>query len=179
QQRDIAERVDEKRLQRRLQEGCENKEAPNAVDDAGNAREQLDRNSDRTAQPYGAKLGEEYRDRGGHKRSVDRGKRPEFFRHRIPALGDKKVQTERAEGRPGAEEQRKQDRAKDAQNGQRAGTGQDAKELIDGADLAQPLDAFLLVRRGQCTILQRDINQGWPPGGRHKRLSSPRRSGAY
>ena len=45
-----------------LQERREHEQAPDAVDDAGNAGQQLDRDADRPAQPERAQLGQEHRD---------------------------------------------------------------------------------------------------------------------
>src|SRR5262245_22028359 len=52
-------RIDEGRLQRLLQDGGEYEEAPDAIDDARDAGEQLNGDADRTAQPQRAELGEE------------------------------------------------------------------------------------------------------------------------
>ena len=107
--RHVAERVDQERLQRRLQERREDEQAPDAVDDAGNAGEQFDGDADRPAQPLRAQLGEKERDhqadrnrdQHGNERgddgAVDRRQRAEIVGDRIPALADQKAEAEGAE----------------------------------------------------------------------------------
>ena len=54
-----AERVDQERLDVLLQERREDEQAPDAVDDAGDAGQQLDGDADRPPEPVRAQLGEE------------------------------------------------------------------------------------------------------------------------
>ena len=82
----------------RCRNGREHEQAPDAVDDAGNAGQQLDRDADRPAQPHRAQLGEEERDHEpdrhrdqhgderGDERAVDRREGAELLGHRIPAF---------------------------------------------------------------------------------------------
>ena len=58
----VAEQRDQARLHVLLQERREYEQAPDAVDDAGNAGEQLDRDPDRPAQLHRTQLGQEHRD---------------------------------------------------------------------------------------------------------------------
>ena len=108
QHRDIAEGRDQERLHVLLQERREHEQAPDAVDDARNAGEQLDRDADRPAQPHRAQFGQEdrdqqadrhrdqHRDQRGDERAVDRRQRAELLGHRIPALADQEAEAERA-----------------------------------------------------------------------------------
>ncbi len=60
--RDRPEHIDQPRLHVLLQEGREHEQAPDAVDDAGDRGQQLDRDTDRSLEPGRRKLGEEDRD---------------------------------------------------------------------------------------------------------------------
>ena len=96
--RDVAERGDQERLHVLLQERREDEQAPDAVDDARDAGEQLDRDADRAAEQHRAQFGQEHsdhqadrdrdqhRDEGSDERAVDRRERAEALGHRVPAL---------------------------------------------------------------------------------------------
>src|SRR5205085_261556 len=102
---------DQERLQRLLQKWGEYEQAPDAVDNARNAGEQLDRDADRTAQPHRAKLGEKDRNQNsdGHREqhrnarsdqgAVNRSQRSKSFRYRIPALLNQEVEAKCTERR--------------------------------------------------------------------------------
>src|SRR5262249_24316772 len=128
QDRHIAEQVYQERLQRLLQEGGEDEETPNAVDEAGNAGQELDRNADRPAQKLRAQLGQkhgdektdrnrdQHGDEGGDKGAVDRGERAEALGDRIPPFLDEEIEAERLQRRHGADDQGEDDAAKQAEN---------------------------------------------------------------
>src|SRR5258708_1396155 len=94
QPRNVAEYVDQERLQRLLQERREHEQAPYSVDDARDPRQHLDSDRDGTPQPQRAELGQEDRDQEtdrhrdqhrqerGHDRAVDRRQRTELLRDR-------------------------------------------------------------------------------------------------
>ena len=111
-----------------LQERREHEQAPDAVNDAGNAREQLDGDADRTPQPHRAQFGEKYcdeqADRNGDQHgderrndgAVDRRDGAEFFGDRIPGLFIEEAHAERAQRRQRPPDQRDDDTAEDDQN---------------------------------------------------------------
>jgi hypothetical protein len=125
-----------------LQEWRKDKQAPDAVDDARNARQQLNRGADRAPQPHRAKFSEKQRDKqtdwdGNHHRddgsddgTVNRRDRAELLGDRIPALGDKEAETELAEGKTGAPDQRCDDGAEQDQHRHGGGAGQPPKAAI-------------------------------------------------
>jgi hypothetical protein len=100
QDRNAVEDLDHEGLEGVGQERAQHEEAPHAVDDRGNAGEQLDRHADRAAQPLRTELGEEdrnaeadgngnqHRDERGDERAVHRPERAEHgrIRRRRPAL---------------------------------------------------------------------------------------------
>ena len=112
-----------------LQKRREHEQAPDAVDDAGNAGEQFDSYADRAAQPHRAQLGQEQRDeqadrhrdqhcdQRGDDGAVNRSNRPEFLGDRIPDFFVKEADAKRAQGRQGPPDQRDDDTAEDDENG--------------------------------------------------------------
>src|SRR5262252_281979 len=179
QHRDIAESRDQERLQGFLQERREYEQAPDAIDDAGNTRQELDGDPYRPTQPQGAQLGEEHgdqqpdrdrdqhRDERGDEGAVDRRQRAEFLRHRVPALLDEKIQPEGAQRRHRAIDERNNDPAENDQHPDRRGAGENAEESVGGA---QPAERLGPRRHGvglNRVALQRHIDHGSPPGGLH------------
>jgi hypothetical protein len=119
--------------------GYRHEQAPDAVDDAGNSRQQLDGYADRTAQPLRAQLAQEQRDQHAHrhgdqhgdqrrdKRAVDRRQCPETLRHRVPVLIDQKRRTEGPQGRQTAERQGNDDTPEQRQHAE----GRGARHLVE------------------------------------------------
>ena len=115
--RDVAKRIDKERLDIALHHRPEVIDAPDAVDDGWNSREELDRDADRSAQGQPAELRQEDRDaepdRNGDqhgnqrrdKRAVDRGRGAELLLRRAPGVREEEAEAEFAKRRPGAEEQ--------------------------------------------------------------------------
>ena len=132
----MAEHGDQERLQGLLQERREHEQAPDAVDDAGNAGEQFDGDADRAAQPQRAQFGQKQRDEQAdrhrdqhgderrHDGAVDRREGAEFFGDRVPTLGHQKTEAEGAQRRQGAVDQRNNDAAEDDEHRDGAGAGQ-------------------------------------------------------
>src|SRR5215471_7705479 len=170
---DIAESRDQERLQGLLQEGREYEQAPDAIDDAWNTRQDLDGPS----QPHGAQLSEKYgdqepdrhrdqhRDERGDKRAVDRRQRAEFLRNRVPALLDEEIQTKGTQRRQRPIDEGNNDATEDDQHPDRCGAGENAEEHIGDT---QPVER-LGPRRYRVGLyrvaLQRNIDHGSPPGG--------------
>src|SRR5262249_41596356 len=140
--RDVAEQADQEWLQRLLQERREHEQAPDAIDDARNAGQELDRDADRPAQELRAQFGQKYRDQQpdrnrdqhGNERSdegaVDRRERTELFGHGIPALLDQEIEAERLQRRPRSDDQRENHAAEEAENRDGRRTGQMAECLV-------------------------------------------------
>ncbi len=182
QPRHIAKYGDQERLDIFLQERRENEQAPDAVDDAGNAGEQFDSNTDRTPQPHRAKLGEKqrdqqadrHRDQHGDDRSddgaVDRRDGAEFLGHRIPALYIQKAEPERVQSRPRAVHQGNDDAAEDDENGDGGGAGEMAERGIAKTQALQDLAAIRLLRNVDSRALIRNINHGSSPVRLHPAL---------
>ncbi len=117
--RHIGEGVDQPGLQRLLEEGREDEEAPDAVNDRRDAGEQLNRRADRPARPVRAELGEEdgdadadrdadeHGDERGDHRAVDRGNGAELLGDRVPALRRDKAEAEGVQRRERNEDQGK------------------------------------------------------------------------
>ena len=115
--RNRAERIDEERLQRLLQQRRQDEQTPNAVNDAGDAREQLDRGADRPFQPFRTQFGNEdgdaetdrnadhHGDDRGHDGAVDRRERAELHLDRVPRLRGQEAPAEMGKCRPGALDQ--------------------------------------------------------------------------
>ena len=95
----VAERVDQRRLDVLLQKRRQHEQAPDAVDDARDRGQQLDHRAERPLQPDRAQFGDEqrdaerdrdadqHRDRRGDQRAVDRRQRAELLGDRVPGLG--------------------------------------------------------------------------------------------
>src|SRR5215472_10033099 len=174
---DIAESRDQERLQGLLQEGREYEQAPDAINDAWNARQELDGDPDGPSQPHGAQLSEKYgdqepdrhrdqhRDERGDKRAVDRRQRAEFLRNRVPALLDEEIQTKGTQRRQRPIDEGNNDATEDDQHPDRCGAGENAEEHIGDT---QPVER-LVPRRYRVGLdrvaLQRNIDHGSPPGG--------------
>ena len=101
-----------------LHEGGKHEQSPDAVDDAGNASQQFDGDTDRAAQDHRAAFGEEnrdpkpdrYGDDHSNKRRDDRAhdgcERAKFFGNGVPNLGRNEAEAEGAEGRISPDHQR-------------------------------------------------------------------------
>ena len=117
----VAEDPRQRRLDVVAENRREHEQAPHAVDDRRNRRQQLDRGAERPLEDDRAHLGEEQRDaeahrhadgerdRRGHQRAVDRRQRAEVHRHRIPGVGDEKAESELLECRDRSPRQRADD----------------------------------------------------------------------
>ncbi len=91
--------VDHQGLDVGLHQRREDEQAPHAVDDRRDRRQQLDRRAERALEPAGRELGQEqrdaeadrngdhHRDQRGHQRAVDRHQRAEFLPHRDSSPG--------------------------------------------------------------------------------------------
>ena len=169
---DIAEDGNQGWLQGLLQERREYEQAPDAVDDAGNAGQQLNGDPNGPPQPHWAQLGQKHsdqqpdRDRDQHRNkrrdegAVDRRERAEFLHNRVPALLDKEVEAESAERRQRAVDEGNNDAAEDDQHPERRGAGENAEDEIDAT---QPIKRF--GPRGKPVgrdhiALQRDVDHG-------------------
>src|SRR6185437_183101 len=116
-ERQIAQRGDEERLGEFLHEGGEHEEAPDAVDDAGDRREQLDHRAQRPLEPDRTEFGDEdgdaegdrdadqHGDRRAHQRAVDRRTSAETLLHRVPGLAGDEAPAELLQGGDGAARQ--------------------------------------------------------------------------
>src|SRR5207244_1571717 len=112
------DRRDHRLLHMQLKPGGEDEQAPDAVDDGGNAGQKLDGDADRTAQQPRAEFGEEdgdadadgYRDQhgdqAGDQGAVDRAQGAEALAGRTPGFGDDEVEAEGLEGGHGAGQER-------------------------------------------------------------------------
>src|SRR5581483_2197698 len=149
QYRHAGEQLDQQRLDVFLQERRQHEQAPDAVDDAGDAGEQLDRGADRALQPARAQLGDEdgdahadrdadeHGDQGGDHGAVDRRQRAEFLGDRVPSLGDEEAEAESLEGGQRTVDQRNDDAAEQQQHGEGGGAGGVAQHRIPDAVPAQ------------------------------------------
>ena len=145
----VAEQLDQRRLQRALQEWCEYEQPPDAVDDARDSGEQLDRDPDRPPQPKRTQLGQEHRnqkadrngdhhgDQGSHQRPVDRGKRPELLGDRIPPLAGQEIEPERRQRRQRAGDQSQDHPGEHRQDRKCGGAGERPEQRIPGPQPAQ------------------------------------------
>ncbi len=127
--RNFAKGVDQHRLHIGLKEGGEHEQAPDAVDDARDAGEQLNGDADRPAQALGADLGQEdgnaeadgnadqHGDEGSQERAVDRRQGAEFLGDRVPALRSKEVEAEGAPSGKRAMHERQHDARENHQHG--------------------------------------------------------------
>ena len=142
QERHAFECGDDQRLHVQLQKRREHKQAPDAVDDARNAGEQLDRGGDRPLERARAQLGNEDRDADGDRNAdnhgndrrddgaVDRRERAELLGHRVPFFGGEKAEAERLERQPGAVDQGNDDAAQQQQHRDRRGARGVAQDRI-------------------------------------------------
>ena len=124
----LLERVDQEGLNVLLHERREHEQAPDAVDDAGDAGQQLDGDADRPAQHHRAELGQEERDHQadrhgdqhgdgrGDQRAVDRRQRAEALGDRVPRFVEQEGEAEGAERRRGADDQGDDDTAQQRQH---------------------------------------------------------------
>src|SRR5206468_2393618 len=106
EQRHVSEEGDYVRLHVHLEKWREHEQAPDAVDDAGNAGEKFDGDADRTSErrraEFGQKDGYAHPERNGDKHgdercydgSVDRGERAELLGDGVPGLGRKEAEAE-------------------------------------------------------------------------------------
>lgn len=103
--------------------GAENKQAPHAVHDARDCRQQLNRNAQRTLEPGGGQFcqkqrdaeahrnGDQQRDKRGDQGSVNRDQRAEDLVRRIPLFGPQKGKAKLLNARPGRDDQGNDDAA--------------------------------------------------------------------
>ncbi len=124
----VAEGADKRGLNVRLQEGSEDEQAPDAVDNAGNACQQLDGDADRAAQywraefsqkdrspePYGNR--DEHRDEGCDQSANDRRAGAEILGNGVPSFGDEEAEAEGLKGERRAHDERRKDRTEDDQH---------------------------------------------------------------
>jgi hypothetical protein len=108
--RDVGESVDQEGLHVRLKPGCKHEQAPDAIDDAGDAGQQLNGGADGALQALRTNLGEKdcdaeadgnpdkHGDSRGDDRPVDRRQGTELLSDRVPFFCDQEVE---AEGAPG------------------------------------------------------------------------------
>src|SRR6516225_530858 len=97
--RDLPEGIDDRRLDVLLNKRREYKQAPNAVDDDGDGREQLNHRGERPFQPDRADFSDEHRHAERHRyadhhgncrgdqSSIDRCEGTELFGYRVPDVG--------------------------------------------------------------------------------------------
>ena len=134
--------LDEEGLDIALHHGAEIIDAPDAVDDRGNSREELDRDADRPTQRRPAELRQEHRDakadrnrdqhgdQRGDEGAVNRRRRAEFLFGRTPGVGEQKADAEFPERRPRANEQGDQDPEQEHKNENRRAEGQQAEAVV-------------------------------------------------
>ena len=157
-----------------LQEGSEYEQTPDAVDDAGNAREQLDGDANRSAQRHGAKLGQEdrgaepdgdgdkHRDKCGDERAADGGKRSELLRNRVPRLGDEEIKPEGLKGECRANDERRKDGTEHYQNANGRRFGRAPEYRIATAEALHNIGAGL-IGDGTNRLVQDHVYQGPNP----------------
>ena len=157
------EPVDEPGLHVRLQDGGQHEQAPDAVDDAGDGSQQLDRDPDRALEPHRGELGEEdgdaeaHRDRqqqrqeGGDERAVHRRERTVLVGDRVPDLAGEEAELEVRQRRPGAGQQRERDAAQQQQHEERGHQRRAAEQALAQAlpDGVARLDRCHGVHRGR------------------------------
>ena len=182
--------IDQERLQGALQERRKHEQAPDAVDDAGNAGEQFDSDADRPAQPQRTNFGQEHGDEEAkrhrndhgdqrcHDRAVDRRQRAKILRDRVPALGDKKSETKFFQRRRGADDQRNDDGAEQNEDEERGRTGDLKKCLVADTQPAQGLRPRHPCGLRHAGTRQRNISHGTLPLGLHAALPSNAKLGA-
>ena len=160
----MADRGDQKGLHRQLQEGRQYEQAPNAVDDAGDAGQKLDGDAQRALEDGGAEFGDEngdaetdghaddHGDERGNDGAVDRRQGAELVRHGIPNLGDKETEAEGAKRRPSADDQRDNDAAQQQQHHQREEQRAGTEEAV-----LQALTAALILGVHRQRIVEGDV----------------------
>ncbi len=141
-QRNAVSGVDDGLLEMELEPGREHEKTPDAVNDGGDAGQQLDGDADRAAERARAQFGEKNRhpdaDRHGHEHGQERGhhgavNRRQAAEHvgcRVPGVGDQKRKAERLDGGHGTDHQREDDPGKDQQNRQGGRPGEEMKPGI-------------------------------------------------
>ena len=176
QHRNAFEQTDHERLEVVGHERAEHEEAPHAVDDRGNAGEQLDGNADRAAQPLRAELGQEdrdaeadrhrnqHRDHRGDQRAVDRTERAEHRRigRRRPARREQEGKAVFPDRRPRARDQRQDDAAEDQQNRDRAGAGDPVERNVAELEGAERLGAIVRSGSFHYVALNRHVRHANP-----------------
>ncbi len=135
-----------KRLQRRLnilgKQRRKHEQAPDTVNNRGNARQQFDRSAQRAAQPYrtglGQKQGNPETDRycdqqcqhRGHHRAVDGRQRTILVVRHAPDIGPQKRQAECLDAGPGFIRERHQNAHQRCQNDQGKNLGDVMKQFV-------------------------------------------------
>ena len=168
-------RLDQDGLQCRLQKRRKHEQAPDAIDDAGNAGQQFDGNANRPPQPLRAQFGEkegdhqanrygdQHGDERGNQRAVYRGQRTILVRHRVPALADKKAEAECPECGQRTADQRDDDAAQQQQYANRGGTGQIAEYVIAQAEAIEHFGARHRRRCESYPVRKRNIDHWLSP----------------
>jgi len=141
----------------RLEERGEHEQAPDAVDDARNAGEQLNGDADRPPQVFRTDFSEEdgdaeadgnadqHGDEGGHDCAVDRRQGPEFLGDRVPALRGEEIEAESAPGGQRANHKRDHHACEDHQHGDGRSLRQDVEGAVADAKAAQDPGALLVI----------------------------------
>ena len=165
-----------------LQKRREHEQPPDSVNDAGDAREQLDGDADRAPQPHRAQLGQKYcdeqADRNGDQHrddrrddgAVDRRNGAEFFGDRIPGVFVEEANSKRAERGQRTPYQRDDDTAKDDQHRDGGSARQVSIRCVAQPQALQNLRPVHLLGDSNSRTLQRHVNHGRPPGRLHPAL---------
>ena len=157
--------VAEERHHLLAQQRDEDKDSPQAVDDAWNGSEQIDEESHRLTQPCRRELGQKDRDancqrrrddqrnRGRDERSKKRGSRAEMSARNIPVARRHDRQSQLCESRPGRREDCDGDRNNERRDYERAGCSDDlvnsvANRSLLNAELATVVLEPLRWKRG-------------------------------
>src|SRR5579885_104248 len=158
QKRNTREQADDRGLHVALQKRRENEQAPDAVDDARDAGQKLDRDCDRLPKRRRTKLGNEnrdpdadrngnsHRDQGSHDRAVDRRKRAELFGNGVPALRGQKFEAESLKGGPGADDERKENAEQDGKDEKCCGESEVLENRVLDDESLEARRAFLKSR---------------------------------
>ena len=182
-QRQLADRVDHRRLDVLRHERHDHEEAPHAVDDRRHGGQQLDRGADRPAQPGRRQLGQEEGDAEGQRHRQDQGQHrghdgavdrappaPKTSVTGSHSVGPEEAGAEGAEGRQPAEEQLDDDRAEQHQHedaGARHSAGEDGVARMPRrgcVGLARwYATAGLLVARAMLRVTDGGMLPGRPP----------------
>ena len=186
--RNFTEHIDQERLHILLQERREHEQAPDAVDDAGDAGEQLDSNADRAAEPHRAQFGEEQRDkqtdrhrdqhcdRRRDQRAVNRRDGTEFFCDRVPGVDEQEIQAEGPQRQPRPIDQGNDDATQNDKNSDGGRAGEMAIDSVAQLQTPQHSCAIDLGGRHGGSALQRYINHGSPPRRLHPALPLTKRA---